>query len=195
MPTQKPCLDMSYKVTYLITHKNKKPHTIGETLVKPCALEMVELVCGKEKLEKFKQVPLSYDVIHSCIADMSENFLNQVIAELEASMFSMQLHESTDVANCSHLLLFLPLLTTIKGADVFEMLKQFFRRQRFNWQEHLGTLCTDATLENKSGYAALVKKETPDTEVINCFLCRHALGFQDTPFIPEVYISDCYASN
>ncbi|XP_042236440.1 protein ZBED8-like [Homarus americanus] len=35
-------LKASYKAAYRIA-KQKKPHTIGETLVKPCALEMVEL--------------------------------------------------------------------------------------------------------------------------------------------------------
>jgi hypothetical protein len=41
--TQKPLLEVSYKVAYLIA-KNKKPHTIGENLIKPCALQMVEVV-------------------------------------------------------------------------------------------------------------------------------------------------------
>ena len=43
--SHKPALMASFKVAYLIA-KNKKPHTIGETLVMPCALEMVELMCG-----------------------------------------------------------------------------------------------------------------------------------------------------
>ncbi|XP_042228849.1 protein ZBED8-like [Homarus americanus] len=41
-PTQKPCPEASYKVAYRIA-KQKKSNTIEETLVKPCALEMVEL--------------------------------------------------------------------------------------------------------------------------------------------------------
>ncbi|KAJ8728586.1 hypothetical protein PYW07_006282 [Mythimna separata] len=45
-PTQKPCLEASYKVAYRIAQQ-KKPHSIAETLVKPCALDIVELVCGK----------------------------------------------------------------------------------------------------------------------------------------------------
>ncbi|VVC41301.1 Hypothetical protein CINCED_3A022759 [Cinara cedri] len=42
VPPQKPCLKASYKVAYRIA-RNKKPHTIGESLIKSCALEMVEL--------------------------------------------------------------------------------------------------------------------------------------------------------
>ena len=46
--TQKPFVEASYKVAYRIA-KQKKPHTIGETLIKPCVLEMVEIVCGKKE--------------------------------------------------------------------------------------------------------------------------------------------------
>jgi hypothetical protein len=41
--TQKPELVACYKVVYLIAN-NKKPHTIGENLIKPCAVQMVEVV-------------------------------------------------------------------------------------------------------------------------------------------------------
>jgi hypothetical protein len=41
--TQKPLLEASYKVAYIIA-KNKKPLTIDENLIKPCALQMVEVV-------------------------------------------------------------------------------------------------------------------------------------------------------
>jgi hypothetical protein len=49
--SQKPFLEASYKVSYRIA-KQKKPHAVGEALVKPCALEMVELICGLEYRKK-----------------------------------------------------------------------------------------------------------------------------------------------
>ena len=61
---QKPLFEASYKVAYLIA-KNKKSHAIGETLVKPCALEMVEAVLGKSQRNQIVAVPLSNDVIRS----------------------------------------------------------------------------------------------------------------------------------
>ena len=73
-PTQKPCLEASYKVAYRIA-KQRKPHTIGETLVKSCALDLVELVCGLDQKKKIEAVPLSNDVIHSRIFDISSNIL------------------------------------------------------------------------------------------------------------------------
>jgi hypothetical protein len=63
-PTQKPCHETSYKVAYCIT-KQTMPYRIGETLVKPCALETFELVCGLEQRMKIEALPLSNDVIHS----------------------------------------------------------------------------------------------------------------------------------
>jgi len=67
-----PCLEASYKVAYRIA-KEKKPHTIGETLVKSCALEMTELLCGTEHREKLEAVPLSSDTINSRITGISNN--------------------------------------------------------------------------------------------------------------------------
>lgn len=64
--SQKPFLEASYKVAYWVV-KQKKPHTIGETSVKPCALEVVRLVCGLEQWRKLEAVPLSNGVIHSRI--------------------------------------------------------------------------------------------------------------------------------
>ena len=53
IPTGKPLLEASYKIAYQIA-KNKKPHTIAETLIKPCALEMTEIVCGSKQKKNLK---------------------------------------------------------------------------------------------------------------------------------------------
>ena len=77
--TQKSCLEASYKFAYRIA-KKKKANTIGETLVKPCALKMNELVCGTEQTKKLeKTVPSSNDTVRSRITDISINILEQVI--------------------------------------------------------------------------------------------------------------------
>lgn len=59
---KKPVLEAAYKVAYRIA-KDKKPHTIGETLVKPCALDMVESVCGREQRLMIEKIPLSNDSV------------------------------------------------------------------------------------------------------------------------------------
>ena len=56
----------SYKVALRIA-KEKKTHTIGERLIKPCAVEMAETVCGKDVAKKFAKISLSNNVVKSRI--------------------------------------------------------------------------------------------------------------------------------
>ena len=123
--------------------RTKKPHTIAETLIKPCALEMTEIVCDSEQRKKLESIPMSNNIIKSRIDDISENIFKQVMEELVSSpfAFSLQLDESTDVSNCSQLLSFVryvngnkikeeflfcePFLETAKSSDVFRMVNKF----------------------------------------------------------------------
>ena len=100
-------LEASYRVAYRIA-KEKKPHTIGERLIKPCAMKMVELVCGKEQKRKLEKIALSNNTIRCRISDMSQDILNQVADEIRASKarVSLQLDESTNVSNCAYLLVY-----------------------------------------------------------------------------------------
>ena len=97
LPTQKPALEASYRVAYRIA-KGKKPHTIGETLIKPCALEMVHLMCGEQHRKAVETVPLSDNVIKHLIGAMADDILDQVVSEIKASPYkiSRQLDETTD---------------------------------------------------------------------------------------------------
>jgi hypothetical protein len=67
---------------------------------------MVELVCGLEHKKQMEAVPLSNDVIISRTVDISFNILQNVTEELAALpfSFSMQLEETTDISQCSQLL-------------------------------------------------------------------------------------------
>jgi hypothetical protein len=97
--SRKPLLEASYRVAYRIA-KQRKPHTIGDTLGKPCSLEMVELICGLEQRKKLEAVSLSNEVIHSRIVYMSCNMSKQIVEELAASPFpfSMHLDETTNIS-------------------------------------------------------------------------------------------------
>ena len=131
IPTGKPLLEASYKIAYQIA-KNKKPHTIAETLIKPCALEMTEIVCGSEQRKKLESIPMSNNVIKSRIDDISENILKQVMEELASSQFafSLQLDESTDVSNCSQLLSFVRYVNGNKIKEEFLFVSLFWKPQR-----------------------------------------------------------------
>ena len=157
---KKALLEASYKVAYFIA-KEKKPHTIAESLIKPCALEMVELVIGPSERKEIEKIPLSNSVIKSRVADISDNILKQVLLELTNSpaKFSLQLDESTDVSQCAHLIVFVryahegnikeeflfcePLLKTTKAIYIFEMVTSFFDNQNIQWKSKLSSICTD----------------------------------------------------
>ena len=85
----------------------EKAYAISEELVKPCALEMTEFMCCKNVMTKLAQIPLSSNTILRWIGCMSDNIREQVCDKFRMSpaKASMQLDESTDVANLSQLLM------------------------------------------------------------------------------------------
>ena len=64
IPTEKPLLVASYKIAYRFA-KEKKPLSIAETLIKPCALEMIEIVCGSDQRRKLEGILMSNILVKS----------------------------------------------------------------------------------------------------------------------------------
>ena len=143
-------LEASYRIALRVA-ECKKAHTIGEELIKPCLVESVRLVCGEKEAEKINQIPLSNNTIKRRIDEMSEDILEQVIGEIKNSAyFALALDESTDVANCSQLLVYARYLkdgdlkeeflfshsleTTARGEDVFNVIADFVGTQ-YPWTE------------------------------------------------------------
>ncbi|XP_068221363.1 protein FAM200C-like [Palaemon carinicauda] len=214
VPVEKPLLQASYEVA-LLCAKKKKTHTIAEELVKPCALEMAKIVLGTEAEKKLKQIPLSNDIIHARIHDMSQDVLHQVITDLKASPVgvSIQLDESTDVSFCSQLMAFVryvkekevveeflfckPQKTTAKATDVFSLVKEFFLEHEMTLNM-CGSICTDGApvmLGNKPGFATLVKKEVTHVTITHCVLHRHALATKTLPEKLKTVLSVVHAVN
>jgi len=137
---------------------NKKPHTIGEDLIKPCLCNVVSLVIGEKHVAKIKQISLSNTTVQNRISDLSNDIMATIIDEMKgSSMFVLQLDESTDVVLCSQLLAFTryikddcvkeeylfckSLSTTTRGEDIFETLKQFIEENGLDWSKLVG-ICT-----------------------------------------------------
>ena len=104
----KPILTAWYEVAYLIA-KQGKPYPIGETLVKPAALKMANIMLGKAADNKLSQILLSNDTISNRIDKMIDDILAQTVSDLISSptKFSFQLDETTNVASLSQLAVFL----------------------------------------------------------------------------------------
>ena len=86
----KPLSMASYHVAYKVA-KSKKPHTIAEEVIKPCAVAMAKIVLEKEASNKLKLVPLSNNVIQRRISDLSLDILDQVIADIRTGHLKIAL--------------------------------------------------------------------------------------------------------
>jgi FKBP-type peptidyl-prolyl cis-trans isomerase (trigger factor) len=94
----------SYHIAYQ-TAKQKKPHTIGEELVKPAAINMVHITCGDDTAKKTEQVPLSQNTIDTHIYNMSNDIKQQVIKAIKMiRQFSLQLDERTNESDNAQLI-------------------------------------------------------------------------------------------
>ena len=76
--TKEAAVHASYAIALHVA-KTKKPHNIGETLLKPCILESMKLVLGEKASQTMKQISLSNDTIKSRIHEMSDNIEQSVI--------------------------------------------------------------------------------------------------------------------
>ena len=112
---------------------------------------------------------------------------------------SQQVDEYTDVSNCCQLLAVVRYVkekkveesflfchsqkTTSKAIDVFSMIKEFFTRYQLHL-DRIGSICTygaPTMLGNRSGFAALMRKEIPNLKITHCFLHRHSLAAKTLP--------------
>ena len=134
-------LKASYEVSLIIA-KQKKAHTVGENLVPPAAKVMVHCIFGDESVKKLNSISLSNNTVQRRIKEMLVDILQQVISDI--CRLAIQLDESTDVANCAQLLIFVryvgkegikeeflmnaALEATTKGDDIFEMVNSLFKQ-------------------------------------------------------------------
>ena len=181
-----------------------KAHTIAENLVLPAAKLLVRNLIGKKEAEKLNSVSLSNDAVKRRIHDMSDDISDEVTTAVRASKygFAMQLAESTDVANCGQLLVYIKFTEndivktellmskevsgTTKGKDIANIVDKFFKKNDLEWSKLVG--CTTehapAMLGRKSGFQSYVKAVSHEIIFTYCFIHRFALCAKVLP--PEL---------
>ena len=194
-------IEASYLVALRIA-KAKKPHTIAEDLLLPAAKDIVRVMLGVEYVNKLNTISLSNNTVSRRIDDMSADIIEQVIQEIKSAplgIFSIQLDESTDVANCSQLLVYVryinegefkdeflfckPLETTTTAHDVFDTVGSFLQNHDIPWENVCG-VCTDgapAMLGCRSGFQRLVINASPKVIGTHCMIHRQVLATQTLP--------------
>ena len=143
-------VEASYEVELEIA-KQKKRHTIGESLTTPCVLKMANKIFGKDAEKKLLAVPFSTNTIQRRISDMSNNKKSQVVHQIKdarVGLFAIQLDESTDVSSCAQLMVFVKyfyngafkeeflfcsaLETNTKATNIFEKVSSFLNQRTWN---------------------------------------------------------------
>ena len=67
--------------------ERKQPHTIAESLILPGAKILVERVFGEQAVAKINAISLSDDTMRRRIEEMSDDFADQILAEIKESKF------------------------------------------------------------------------------------------------------------
>ncbi|XP_068250328.1 zinc finger BED domain-containing protein 5-like [Palaemon carinicauda] len=126
---------------------------------------------------------------------MSVDIAYQVVEGVKSSKygFAIQLDESTDVTNCSQLLVYVyftqsnaaktelllsqGLFSTTTGKDIFNVLDNFLQQNELDWGKLVGCTTDGAPpmLGRKSGFQAHVKAVAPNATAVHCFIHRFAL--------------------
>ncbi|XP_068222230.1 zinc finger BED domain-containing protein 5-like [Palaemon carinicauda] len=162
-------VEVSYELSLMIA-KEQKPHSIGETIVKPSILRAAKMLLPEESYHKLTKITLFDSTVKLLIDEMAEDIKTQVVEKVEFSpVFAIQCYKSTDVSPCSQLLFYtrfiwkespeedmlfcISLETSTTADDVFKAVSDFFQEQDISWEKLIG-VCTDgapAMLETRSG--------------------------------------------
>ncbi|XP_070275267.1 SCAN domain-containing protein 3-like [Myotis yumanensis] len=193
------------EASYLLALRNAramKPHTIAENLLLPVAKGIVRVMIGDKFVTKLSAISFSKDTVCRRIDDMFVDIPDQVIQEIKSAplpIFSMQLDESTDVANCSQLLVYVryindgdfkeeflfckPLETTTTARDVFDTVGSLLKENKISWEKVCG-VCTDvapAMLGCRSRFQRLVLNESLKVIGTHCMIHWQILAMKTLP--------------
>ncbi|KAG6936315.1 zinc finger BED-type containing 5 [Chelydra serpentina] len=190
-------LEASYSVAYLIA-KSGAAEVIGETLVKPAAKVMGQVMIGDKASKAIDCVPLSNNTVHRRITDMAKNVKQQLLSRVQKShYYALQADESTHIVSLANLLLFvryelnnevhddilfcqpIPIHTT--GEAIFKVTDNFIKNNDLDWSRCVG-ISTDgarAMTGSKKGVVARIQAVAPEAKSTHCCIHREALATQN----------------
>ncbi|CAG9790709.1 unnamed protein product [Diatraea saccharalis] len=189
----------SFELALLIA-KQKKPHTIGEDLIKPCILKATQIMLGVESEQKMKSLSLSNNTVKRRIDDMASDIKLQILNKVKLSpFFAISCDESTDIVNCAQLIIYVryvsgdhideeifhsqSLSAGTKSEDIFDAISNYIERNDLDWNKLIG-LCTDgapAMIGARSGLAQKLKEKNPTLVSTHCVIHRQALASKTLP--------------
>ncbi|KAM3835905.1 zinc finger BED domain-containing protein 5-like [Diretmus argenteus] len=149
---------------------------------------------------KLDVIPMSDNTIQRRISDMAADVKEQVLDAIrESHFFSIQLDESTDVANCAQLMVYVrfikelsvqekflfchPLPARTTAAELFKALNDFIQENHIDWSRCFG-ICTDGARAMTGRHSGLVKQVqavAPAAVWSHCIIHRQALATKRMP--------------
>lgn len=178
----------------LLIAQAKKPHNIGEQLVKPSCLKIVQRLFGAHAVEKVKSVPLSDSTVKDRIDKMAVDCQIQLLEKLKNVDFAIQLDETTTVAGESILIVYVQYIdgedlkqdilmsknleTTTTGHDIFMAVDSFISSHNLPY-ENLVACCSDgaaAMMGKNKGFNSRLTEKAPHCLIFHCMLHRQALA-------------------
>ncbi|XP_008178235.1 zinc finger BED domain-containing protein 5-like [Acyrthosiphon pisum] len=186
--------EASYLVSYQITQRGEA-YTIAESLIKPCAMEMVKCMLDEKSAKKISKIPLSNDTVANRINDLAADIQNELIFRLKSCKFALQMDESTDVAGLAILIVIvryqhestlledlllcksLPIRTT--GAEIFDLLNSFLEGNEIPWENCVDICSTDGAKAMSgiiNGAVQRIKNIAKNCSSSHCMITdRHSL--------------------
>lgn len=192
-------MEASYEISLTIA-KNKKPHTLGETVIKPCLLIAAAKMMDANAVRQFSKIPISNNTVKRRIDDMAEDIKEQLILQVKQSPFlALQCDETTDVSSgcqllfycryimeneiCEELLFSKSLTSNSRGQDIFMALSEFLEANEIPWTKIVG-VCTDGApsmVGSRIGFKELVKQKNASVIFTHCVIHRQALAARTLP--------------
>lgn len=189
----------SYKVSYRIALAGKA-HTISETLIKPCIKDVVQCMFDEKSCQQIDKISFSNNTVSRRIHDMAEDIEQELILRLQlCDEYSLQLDETTDVANLSVLLVFVryyyngsieedmllckSLETNTTGEMIFKCIDDFMESRGIRWEKCVD-VCSDGAksmIGPVKGAVTRIKNVSKTCTSSHCVLHRHALVARKIP--------------
>jgi hypothetical protein len=178
----------------MLIAKAGKPHTIAEELILPAAKAMVGAMVGEKAAKDLNLVASSNDSIKKRNDKISDNVKEQLIERIcECQNYSLQVDESTDFANKSHLLcyvryefegkiiedlLFCHSLIQTTAEDMYNSLNGFLTASGIQCYKCVG-ISTDgarAMSGRLTGLIARIRENNPSVTRYHCCIHREYLA-------------------
>ncbi|XP_077763998.1 protein FAM200A [Canis aureus] len=191
----------SYLVAYRVA-KEKLAHTAAEKIILPACMDMVRTIFDDKSADKLRTIPLSDNTISRRICTIAKHLEEMLIARLQSGIdFAIQLDESTDVASCPTLLVYvryvwqddfiedllccLSLHSHTTGLDIFtELEKCIVGQYKLNWKNCKG-ISSDGAANMTGKHSRVIEKllEVTHNSALwhHCFIHREALVSKEIP--------------